>query len=131
LRTRIVVGIALVMLVIGVALGSIAIPMTKTETTTQLSSITTTVTQNLIRPTTTTLTLNNSYSAYTITEKIIPIVIMSETSRCGFNLTLTNSTTYIFPSNSSHYFNATIYTTIETSPIIISNGTTTTLPLCF
>ena len=40
LRTGIVVGIAVIVLIIGVALGSVAFPMTKTETTTQLSTAT-------------------------------------------------------------------------------------------
>lgn len=44
------------MLVIGVALGSVAFPSTKTETTSQLFSVTTTVTRNLISQTTTTTT---------------------------------------------------------------------------
>ena len=47
-----ILGVAAIMLVIGVAIGSVAFPLTKIETTTQLSSITTTVTQNLISQTT-------------------------------------------------------------------------------
>lgn len=37
MRTRIVVGLAVIMLVIGVAIGSIAFPTTKSETTTNVS----------------------------------------------------------------------------------------------
>src|SRR5271169_1007994 len=36
----ITIGVAAIMLVVGVALGSIAFPVTKTETTTQLSTVT-------------------------------------------------------------------------------------------
>ena len=39
LRTRIVVGVAVIMLVIGVAIGSVAFPITKTTTILQLSTV--------------------------------------------------------------------------------------------
>jgi hypothetical protein len=58
------VGVAAVMLVIGTALGSIAFPMTKTETTTFLTSVTSTQTS--------TMTLISYVSGqYTITEEIL------------------------------------------------------------
>ena len=62
------VGVAVIMLVIGVAIGSVAFPMTKTETTTQLSSVTTTVTQNLISQTT--IYTNASSSLPTVVTKV-------------------------------------------------------------
>ena len=49
-------GVAVIMLVIGVALGSVVFPMTKTETTLQLSTVTTT--------TSTTVTTASSSPSY-------------------------------------------------------------------
>jgi hypothetical protein len=129
------VGVAVTMLVIGTALGSVAFPMTKTETTTLLSSFTSTQTETLTlisnvsgHASTTTLTTEKEAQGITITEVlVIQTGTIGGSMYCSGNLTANEctgssveqilsgtSTSYIFPANSTGvYFNATI--TQETS----------------
>jgi hypothetical protein len=128
------VGVAVIMLVIGVALGSVLLPNVVTNTITTTQNDTSFQTVVSIRSETivenSTLTYRITYPAYTITERIIPVEIVLARISCHLAVTFSNSTVYVFPSvtNTSylyHYFNATIYTTFQSSMIIISNLTTT------
>jgi hypothetical protein len=76
LQTKLVltiVGVAVVMLVIGVAIGSIAFPITKTETTIQLSTTTAVQTQTII------LTLGNNnvtlVGVCTVVSYVLPDIV--------------------------------------------------------
>jgi hypothetical protein len=123
-------GVALITLVVGTALGSVAFPMTRTETSTLLSSFTSTRTdtQTLISSvsgnvSTTTLTIEKEVQGITITEiVVIQTGTIGGSMYCSGNLTAnectgssieqilsSSSTSYIFPANSTGiYFNATI-----------------------
>ena len=110
------VGVAIVMLVIGVALGSAAFPMIKTETTLQLSTVT--FTTSSTQTTTTTATTgvtstmvslsNQTYPVLAIVERPVLVVIYEPTcvTISGHKTTTYTSgpgmqsttETYIFPS---------------------------------
>ena len=125
------VGVAVVMLVIGTALGSIAFPVTKTETTSFLSSFTSTQT----------LTIERAFQGLTITEVVvIRTGTLGGVLDCSGNLSANectghsevqvltgSSTTYIFPTNSTgSYFNITQITSYE-SPSCPPTTTTSTI----
>ena len=101
------------MLVIGVALGSVVFPMTKTETTTQLSSVTTIVTQTEVHLS----TYENNEFPETISEKILvnnvgyitEYVFGNCTEVAGtVSLSQTNTTLYVFPADMTGYQNVTV-----------------------
>jgi hypothetical protein len=93
------IGVAVILLVIGAALGSIAFPMTKTETTTQV----TTTTQTAIHSTTETILTQTS----TLSNRLYDLIFIQmgacpqEYYFAPWSVTLNNRTTIVEPPNAS------------------------------
>jgi len=124
------VGVAIIMLVIGVALGSVAFPLTKIGTTTQLSTVTTIVAQTKVLLS----TYENNESPETISEEVLVnyIVYITEniygncTEYAGtVSLSQTNTTLYAFPTGMTGYQNVTLVSNVTTFQNEGSTVTTT------
>jgi len=94
------IGVAVILLVIGAALGSVAIPMTKTETTTQV----TTTTQTVMHTTTETILARTSS---TLSNRLYDLIFI-QLGACSqeyyfapWSVTLNNRTTIVEPPNAS------------------------------
>ena len=102
-----VFGIAVIMLVIGVAIGSVAFPMTKTETMTQLSNVT--ATQTLVR--------NVSQTVTQTQLDIIPCtsVYPNGTAPPDMPVIFARQNSTVFVCVKYYYYNATSPETFNTS----------------
>lgn len=99
------VGVALVTLVIGAALGSVLLPKVVSNTVTTTQSDTSFQTIISLRSETivenSTLTYRMTFPAYTITERIIPVEIVLASISCHLEATISNSTVYAFPTSNT------------------------------
>ena len=150
-----IIGVAVIMLVIGAAIGSVAFPATKTVTLSPSHSSdfqtaaqtivvmrTSTEISSVSESYSTTITVMEAAQAETITQLfVVKSGTLGGGIGCGGNLsanqcigmgtlqlTFSTSTTFIFPSNAtSHYFNATITQSTSSGTLTCGNYTTTTV----